>query len=364
MHVLMVISSLHGGGAERVAAILANTWSDRGTKVSVLTFDETIQNDAHYALHPDVSVHRLGGSKSCTNKVAAVLRFLTTVKRLRGAIRNIQPDVVVAFMAQTNIITLLACEGLGLPVLVSERCHPGFYSVGRGWAPLRKIVYRRASSVVVQTRDVADWCSDNLSLNQVDIIPNPVMRQKRRALLDSSGRKQIVAAGRLTYQKGFDLLIKSFSMLAGDYPDWDLVICGEGEERVALETMVADEGLNNRIQLARWNSNLLGEFADSDMFVLCSRFEGFPNVLCEAMSIGLPVVSYDCPSGPGDIIRDGEDGYLVEEGDWKQFARQMGRLMQDESLRRKMGESGREVAARYSPDRIIKKWDEAFSRFF
>ncbi len=163
-------------------------------------------------------------------------------------------------------------------------------------------------------------------------------------------------------QKGFDLLIEAFALLAADHPDWSLLILGEGPERVALQARIEHLGVAAAVQLPGHVGNLADWYRRADLFVLSSRYEGFPNVLAEAMAHGCAAVSFDCPTGPRDIVRDEVDGLLVTpSGGPPALAGALSRLMQDESLRRRMAVNAREVADRFASDRILGLWTQALS---
>jgi glycosyltransferase involved in cell wall biosynthesis len=164
--------------------------------------------------------------------------------------------------------------------------------------------------------------------------------------------------GRLEPQKGFDLLIRAYASVADSRPDWDLTILGEGGERRALEGLVARLGLSTRISLPGRDPEALGALRRSDLFVLSSRYEGFPNALLEAMACGVPVISFDCPSGPADIVSDGVDGRLVPAEDVDGLAAAIVELTGSEPLRLAFGAKGAEAAARYSVDRLARRWEE------
>jgi glycosyltransferase involved in cell wall biosynthesis len=168
----------------------------------------------------------------------------------------------------------------------------------------------------------------------------------------------VVAAGRLTHQKGFDLLISAFGRVAGCHPEWELRIYGDGPGKDALERQAAGAGLSGQVKLMGRTGRMPAELAKASIFALSSRFEGFGMVIIEAMSAGLPVVSFDCPRGPRDIITDGSDGLLVPPEDVTAMAAGLARLMDDEELRCKMASAARETAGHYSMDEIGGKWRE------
>jgi len=358
MHIVLIIGSLQGGGAERVACTLANAWSAEGNKVTILTFEAYGALSA-YPLSHLIEVKRLNLLNPVKNKIGAFKRFLDSVLIIRANIRDLQPTVVVSFIDEVNVRTIIACKGLNVPVFISERVHPGYFRISWFWNLLRRLVYRYADALIVQTKSIELWCKERFSTTTY-IIPNPITPTKKRLSCDSRERRTIAAAGRLMHQKGFDLLIDAFAQLASSFLLWDLVIYGEGEELHTLETLIRVRGLEGRVRLLGWQSQLDEALAEVDIFCLSSRFEGFPNVLCEAMRLGLAVVATDCPSGPADIITNGKDGILVEVGSDTELAQGLRQVMENESLRCALGGNAKMIGQRYSTEKILILWKECF----
>jgi glycosyltransferase involved in cell wall biosynthesis len=177
----------------------------------------------------------------------------------------------------------------------------------------------------------------------------------RRAELDN---KIVVAAGRMGPQKGFDRLLPVWAKVAAEHPDWELRIWGGGKGIGKLRRQAEELGIADSARVMGFTNKLHDEFSDSSLYVMSSRKEGFPMVLLEAMSVGLPVVSYDCPTGPRDIIREGVDGYVVPDGDGEALAEALGRLMGDAGLRKRFGAAAVEGAARYDIATIAGRWEE------
>ncbi|NJL56131.1 glycosyltransferase family 4 protein [bacterium] len=190
--------------------------------------------------------------------------------------------------------------------------------------------------------------------------PMPDIDAPGEALFPANGRKRIVGLARLVYQKGFDLLIPMFAGLAERFPDWDLWIIGEGEKRAELEALVADYRLEGRVFLPGKHSNPWPTVKAAQLFVLPSRFEGLPVVLLSALGCGVPAISFDCPSGPAEIIHDGLDGLLIPPGDTAGFTAAMARLMQDEPLRQQMSRSAVNARVRFGVNQIVLEWEALF----
>jgi glycosyltransferase involved in cell wall biosynthesis len=166
----------------------------------------------------------------------------------------------------------------------------------------------------------------------------------------------VIAAGRLTWQKGFDLLIRAFARVAEVEPDWMLKICGKGRLRDTLAGLVAECGVAEQVQLGRHVRDMESEMERASIFVLSSRFEGFPMVLVEAMSKGLPVVAFDCQTGPAELVDHGVNGFLVPFGDLDGLAASVLELIRDEGKRQRFGAAARERAREYTSDRVVESW--------
>jgi glycosyltransferase involved in cell wall biosynthesis len=174
-------------------------------------------------------------------------------------------------------------------------------------------------------------------------------------------KKMIIAMGRLDWQKGFDLLLQGFECIADRYPDWSLTIWGEGPERDALERLRSDLRLDERIYLPGITKQPFEKMHQADLFVLSSRFEGFPMVLCEAMACGLPVISFDCCAGVRDIIRNDVDGMLVPPEDVHALANAMGKLIAQPQERQRLASRGPEILDRFGQERILHIWDQTIA---
>jgi glycosyltransferase involved in cell wall biosynthesis len=355
---------MQGGGAERVAALLCNHWVAQRHEVTLIpTFSG--RGDCVYPLDARVRLDYLadrvsGGTRGGRSMWRRLLE-------LRNIMREIRPDVVISFLTHVNVAALLAAWGLRVAVIVSERSYPPQLPTGVVRRLLRSLLYRRARRVIAQTETVRDWLVAHCPGACIAVIPNPVALP----LPDSGAplapgrwldpqRHLLLAVGRLGAEKGFDHLLEAFARLARDCPDWDLAILGDGDERPVLERQRDRLGLAGRVHLPGRAGNVADWYRRADLYVLSSRYEGFPNTLLEAMAHGVPAVSLDCDSGPRDIIRPEIDGLLVMPASGVEgLAGAMGQLMLDAGRRRRMGKAAAEVVDRFGLPRIAGLWAEA-----
>lgn len=360
MRLTLVISSLWGGGAERVLCSLANGWIELGHEVSILTFQDG--NSQTYPLCASVKVCSLNLLHESRYLLEGLLRNVRRIWVLRRAIRESRPDMVISFMDQTNVITLAAACGLRVLVVISERIDPLHFQIGRSWRRLRRLFYPLADALVCPTKASLARFQMMVKVrgvaisNPVKVPPGLHRRENKRG---DSGHV-LIAMGRLVRQKGFDLLLEAFAQIAERHPDWSLTIIGKGPLRAELEKQKTALRLDERVYFTGEMADPFPVLCAADLFVFPSRFEGFGMALAEAMACGLPAVSFDCPEGPRDIIRNGTDGVLVPAGDVRALAAALDRLMSDSQERARMAARAPEVTARFSLERILSLWQQLF----
>lgn len=360
MRVTLIISSLAGGGAERVLVLLAEGFLKKGHKVAVVTIFGR-END-FYVLPSEADRLALNIAGNSATLIQALWNNLYRVPILKRAIKSTRPDVVISFMDKTNVLTSVSLIKTKYPLILTEHTDPKMNYCGRGWEKLRRLTYPYASKVVSVSQGV-DYYFDWLPKKKRAVIYNPLIRiednQSTGSLPQGAAldKKSIVAMGRLTYQKGFDLLLLAFQIIADKYPDWQLLILGEGELRKDLEALRESLCLTHQVLFPGFIKNPFPVLKNAHIFVLSSRFEGFGNVLIEAMACGLPAISTDCPSGPREIIRDGVDGILVPNEDFSALAGAMDRLMSNEEERKRLAARAPEVSERFSLEKIVGMWE-------
>jgi len=365
MHILFFINSLAGGGAERVTANLANHWAKKGWRVTILTLTDD-DKDA-YSLHPNVRRQSLKLAEDSPTPIAAARNNLRRILALRRVLRAEKPDVSLGIMSTASCLLALTGRPTTGLLIGTERSHPPMGHLGRMWEVIRKYNYRRLDAVVALTSDSASWINAHTSARAVSVIPNPAVFPLPREvplispelIVDPAG-KVLLAVGRLSAEKGFDRLLHAFAHLAPAFPDWQLVILGEGPSRHGLVTLADDLGITDRVRLPGRAGNPGDWYAKADAFVLTSLFEGFPNALVEALSYGLPAVSVDCSTGPRDIIRNGVDGLLVEQNNPDALHDALKRVMENDELRAALSSEAISIRDRLSLATIAKQWETLF----
>lgn len=362
----LVIHAISGGGAERVIVEMAGHWARGDAEVTLVTLAGT-EEDV-YPVAPTVNRVGLDLTGDSHHALAAGTSNVRRIRALRRALREAHPDFVISFTDQVNVLTLLATFATGVPVIVCERTDPRHRPLGRAWSILRRMFYRRCFAGVVQTESVRSCLEPLCGSHPVYVIPNAVSgdgrlgsRPAERAAGPGAPRpRRIVSMGRLSPEKGFDLLVDAFASLAGRHPAWELAIFGEGPQRESLQEKIGRLDLGDRVRLPGWIDDRWAAFAKADIFALSSRFEGFPNALLEAMACGLPAVSFDCPSGPAEIVRHRVDGLLVEPGSVAALAKALHALMADDARRADYGARAAEVVDRFGSERFYDRWEAVF----
>lgn len=352
--ILFFLPGLTAGGSEHVVTFNANRLANQGYHVGIATC-ESAGSTPYYACDPRVEISYLGVPIGHRGKLRGLIDIAARVLALRRLLRRTRPDLVISFLTRTNVIAVIAARGLGIPVVVSERNNPARQRPAAIWRALRRVTYARAYGLITMTAGALAHFPPVMRPRGW-VIPNMADWQQRKPRLSDDGVLWLTAVGRLTDQKGFDLLLAAFAMAAPAHPDWHLRIWGEGSLRPALERQIDDLGLSQRVSMPGVSREPGGWIETADAFVLSSRYEGWGLVLGEAMAAGLPCVSFDCPFGPSDMITDGKDGLLVPEGDIAALAAALARMMGDPDLRHELGSAATGAAERFAPERIGAQW--------
>ncbi len=355
--ILLVIPTLSAGGAERVMATLANHWVAAGYTIGIATFESPSANP-YYALDERVRLQPLDLPPLSRPLWRGITQTFRRIAALRRTIKLFEPDIVISFLTKTNVMAVAAARGLGVPVIISERNNPRLQNFGLFWNVARALTFPYAFSMVAMTQGALDFYPER-ERSRARIIPNPVSLPANLSF-QRTGRT-LTAVGRLNRQKRFDRLIDAFSMIAGDFPDWKLVIWGEGGERPALEGQIERLGLNEQVALPGLTTAPGRWVETADLFVLTSEYEGWANVIVEAMAAGLAVVSVDCEYGPKELLLSDNSGMcrgvVVPKDNLKALAEALAGLMRDPDARELLGRHAAEYARRFTPEAVAAQWD-------
>jgi len=295
----------------------------------------------------------------------AIFANMKRILRLRKSIRKIGAGTVVSFVGSTNVLTILAAAGLGARVVISERNDPARQSLGTVWDLLRKTVYRFADVVTANSEGALDTMRAYVPDRKLALVRNPLTMPNTRTTGDTTIHRffqspTVLSVGRLTPQKGYDVLLRAFARLDGRC-NWRLAIAGDGELKEELFTLARKLGIAHRTD---WMGSVKDPFAlyrEAEFMVLASRFEGVPNVLLEAMVCGLPAIVTNGSPGPLEYVEDGHNGIIVDVEDDGALAAAMEALMDSRDLRRQLGAAAGKSLTKSSADAAIATWKKALS---
>ena len=361
--VVFVISSLRGGGAERVVVNWINYWKDQHD-VYLILFEKLDQ----YGDFLGIPAERI----ICLAKknrwdIAGLMG------RLRKSIRGIQPDFVISFLMYTNILAVASTRWMkrSFQLIINERIYPPTYFADMSWGSLRKFFlkwsYGQADRVLSNSKMTRDALVKNYGVpsSKTAVIYNPidldlVNRLKEESVMhpffDMKDAKVILAIGRLRRQKRFDILLEAVA--AAVEKNLYVIILGEGPLENDLKTLVKKLDLENRVSFAGFQKNPYAWLFRADLFVLSSDYEGFPNALLEAMACGTLVISTNCPSGPSEILINGVNGMLVPTADAKALAGTISHVLFNRELKKRLVQNALETVKDYRLEKIIQQYAE------
>jgi GalNAc-alpha-(1->4)-GalNAc-alpha-(1->3)-diNAcBac-PP-undecaprenol alpha-1,4-N-acetyl-D-galactosaminyltransferase len=351
------------GGVERMIITIMNALVARGHEVDLFTWDLR-GAEAFYPMAPNITWHRLDMGSSSVK--ASKKMMWRRARAIRSLMQQRRPEALVCFQDGPFLAMRAYTLGLGMRLVAAERNPPtrfDYTSAGRR----RTLVlqgYRSAARIVVQCESYRVLYPTFLH-EHIACIPNAVPTATRRAEPETpnpDGRFRLLSVGRLCYPKNYGVLIEAFDLLARGFPDWDLVIVGDGEDRSELESRIRKFGLERRVMLPGVSTCVEKWYASSQLFCLPSQWEGFPNALAEALAHGLPVVGFAGCAGVRDLIVHGNNGWLADgNGDAVSLAGALAILMSNPGLRSSMTLKAVESVIQFEPQLILPRWEQLLS---
>ncbi|MBQ4131505.1 MAG: glycosyltransferase family 4 protein [Clostridia bacterium] len=345
MKIAFSMANMLGGGAERVVSELANSFVEQGHDVSIIVMKAS---ECVYPLKAQVKLVDLSAKDK---------GIFSRVRALRQCIKKNRYDVVISFLTSTNIETLLAMVGLGIPTVISERNNPYILPEGKIYRFLRSVTYPLAKGYVFQTPDAQAFFSKRIQKKSV-VIMNPINPQLP-AVYSGEREKRVVNVGRLVPQKNHRMFIDAFREFSKSHPDYIAEIYGEGPLEKELLDYIRSSGMETKVFLRGFCKDVLSEIASSAMFVMSSDYEGMSNALIEAVGMGIPCISTDHPIGGARLtIQDGVSGFLVPVGDTYKLTEKMSNIADDPELASKFSKQGVLLRNKLSIKEIAKSWIE------
>lgn len=346
MRILLIVNDIHfKGGGEKVASNIASWYAEKGKQTYILSMEKK-QEKSIFPISNKVNVDYLGVKN--TKLISKLIVFFRLFKYLK---KN-QFDFILGIGTYANVLLgfLHFCcgEKIGCE-------HNSFDSVSLFWKVLRRLSYPRLDSTVILTKE--DFCKMKQISSKVYVIPNCISIPPQKALLNN---KNILAVGKIYPQKGFDIMIEVFNLFAKKNTDWTLTIVGDGKDKQKIITLIKKYNLTNRVFIMKPTNNIEKYYLDTSLYLMTSRFEGLPMVLLEAQSYGIPIISFDCKTGPKEIVIHNRNGYLIREGDIENMVEYLHKYVNDYKLRMNLSKNARIDAKRFIPEEIYKLWDNLF----
>ena len=332
-NITFAIGSLFGGGAERVVSVWSSALAEKGYRVSVILYSR-LENE--YPVSDKVEVHTIAKTQVECNEMPMLKRTLL----FRKLLKKLNPDAVISFLPVVQVYVRLASIGLKLPRIETIRISPWEVDIMKTrFSKIWLNCFETCKALILQSKDQKPFFSEKVQKKSV-VIPNPDNSKYTKNVKTeyNSATHKIIAAGRLSKQKNYKMMIDAVKMVSKDYADVSLEIYGVGDLEQQLNSYIKELGLENNIKLMGRSNELYNIYKKADLYVMSSDYEGMPNALAEAMAIGLPCISTDCKTGPRDLIDDGENGFLVPCNDASTLAERINTVFDmSDDMQRQIG---------------------------
>lgn len=352
--IALFISSLQKGGSERVMANLAEYFHNKNYEVILVT---QYKKEIEYELLPEIKrVYSEPEEQLLTG--SRIRDFMLRYRTLRNIWKEYKPDTILSFVGKNNMMAIMTSLGLPCKVAVSVRAEPTVEYETKLFQVIAKVLFHLADGVAMQTKQACNFLP-TLVRKKAKVLSNPLNPQFIRERYVGPREDIIVAVGRLIEIKNQKMLIHAFAKIADEFPNMRLIIYGEGEDRLQLEQLVQEKALQDRIELPGSVSDVSEKIGKARIFALTSNAEGMPNSLMEAMALGLPVVSTDCPcGGAATLIQHGVNGLLVPVGDAYALADAFRKILNDRDLEQSLGEQAYQITSELHPDKVNQQWEQ------
>lgn len=348
--ILLCIGTLGGGGAERVLSLLANAFYDAGLDVRVFCIAR-LRAEEKYCLREGIQIDYIDAPGRMPLWSKAMQLY-----QLRKAIKAWRPDAIVAFISYIALQVLFAALCTGIPIIYAIRSKPERELDSASSRLLARLLYPRARGGVYQTQEQLAYFKPSLKRQDI-VLYNPVEPTAFWKTPRLQVQKKIVTVCRLAPVKRVDLLLDAFSLVLEQCPEYCLEVLGEGEERAALQSKIAQLGLEGRVQMPGFSQDVSARVSSAAVFVICSQYEGMPNALIEALCMGVPCVTTDFQGGALDLlVKHGENALVVPGGDAKALAAAILRVLLDPALAQSLGEAGRQLQQTVDVQTVAAKW--------
>lgn len=346
--IIIVINYMANGGAQRVLSELANEWSINGHKITIVQTTPELMNNS-YTINKNIELINI---KNTTSKI---YNFINTLFQLFKIIKERKNATVINFLNSNLIFVCISTLFLNNRFVFSERCCPKKSPKTRIKRLIRDFLYHFCNKCVFQTIEARKYFSKKIQQKSV-IIPNPI-NSNLPDIYSGERNKTIVAIGRLNEQKNYTMLIKAFSKLSLEYPDYKLEIYGQGEEKELLNNLIIKYSMQNQIYLMGFCKDIFNKIKDCSMYVSSSNYEGISNSMLEALSMGLPVIATDCPVGGARMVIENEvNGLLIPVGDETRLYKSMKRIIEDKIFAKKISNEAVKIRVKYPIEKIASEW--------